>query len=204
MANRPKKWVAVYTRISTDFPREDGQAKALGQYVAGHGFKTVRWYRDKVSGKDVERPAMARLRSDILAGKVSAVLCWKLDRLSRSLRDGMDLLADWTERGIRVVSVAQELDLNATVGKTIACLLRYLVEMERENKNERIRAGIAARKAQGRPIGRPKGLKVKWSKAKRRVDVELAKSLRRQGARVPNIAARFGVSRQAVYQALKE
>lgn len=86
----------------------------------------------------------------------------------------------------------------------VAALLLGVGEMERESIRERIRAGIAARKEAGRPMGRAKGdVNHKWSLAKRRIDPVLAKSLRQQAVPVVDIAQRFGVSRVAVYAALR-
>ena len=201
---RKGKVTAVYTRVSTDAQRDDSQAKALREYTQAHGMGNVKWYRDRISGKDLERPAMKRLQRDVFAGKVGTVIVNRLYRLARNLRDGLNLLADLCDRGIRVVSVCEQLDLNGSVGQIIASVLLGVAQMEREAINERIRAGVAARKAKGLPVGRRKGQRPKWSKAKRKVNAELARSLRRQGVPVRDIAAKFNCSRQAVYAALSE
>ena len=79
-------------------------------------------------------------------GKVKIVVVWKLDRLSRSIVDGLNVLADWCNRGIRVVSVTQQLDFNGTVGKMLAAIFFALGEMEQETRRERQAAGIALAK----------------------------------------------------------
>jgi len=78
------------------------------------------WYEDKESGKILKRPAFDRLQRDIFDGKVKAVVCWKLDRLSRRLVDGVNLLADWCERGLKIVVTTQRIELNGPVGRMIA------------------------------------------------------------------------------------
>ena len=198
------KVVAVYTRVSTGGQRDDSQAKALRDYVASHGLTSVRWYRDKETGAKLDRPAMRRLQADVFAGKVSTVICWRLDRLARNLRDGVNLLADWCERGVRVVSLCEQLDLSGAVGQIVASVLFGVAQMEREAINERIRSGIAARKAKGLPMGRRPGQRPKWSPTKRKVDPALARSLRNQGVPVRAIAERFGCTPQAVYAALRQ
>jgi len=197
------RWTAVYTRVSTDGQRDDSQKKALRDYLKSHGITNVRWYADRVSGKTLDRPAMKAMQADVFGGKVAAVLVWRLDRLARNLRDGINLLADLCQRGVRVVSLCEQLDLNGSVGQIIASVLFGVAQMEREAINERIRAGIAARKAKGLPTGRRPGQCPKWSPAKRKVDVALAKSLRKQGATVADIAQRFGCTKPCVYNALK-
>jgi DNA invertase Pin-like site-specific DNA recombinase len=57
--------------------------------------------------------------SDIFAGKVKTVIIWKLDRLSRNLRDGVNVLADWAEKGLKIVVVTQQLELNGTIGRGV-------------------------------------------------------------------------------------
>ena len=198
-----KKITAIYTRVSTDRQKDDSQQKALKDYIDQHGLGNVRWYRDKVSGNDLKRPGMVRLKADVFRGSVGAIIVWKLDRLARNMKDGISLLCDWCERGVRVVSLQEQLDLGGTVGQIVASVLFGVAQMERENINERIRAGIAARRAKGLPMGRQKGQQFKWSTAKRKVDPELARSLRSQGAKVTDIAERFGCSKQAIYDALK-
>ena len=198
-----KKITAIYTRVSTDRQKDDSQQKALKDYIEQHGLGNVRWYRDKVSGKDLERPGMVRLKAAVFRGSVGTVIVWKLDRLARNMKDGISLLCDWCERGVRVVSLQEQLDLGGTVGQIVASVLFGVAQMERENINERIRAGIAARRAKGLPMGRQEGQQFKWSPAKRKVDPETARSLRSQGVKVTDIAERFGCSKQAIYDALK-
>jgi DNA invertase Pin-like site-specific DNA recombinase len=205
MANaKDGKWTAIYLRVSSTNQRDDSQALAVEQYVSAQGLTSVRYYRDKASGSNLERPAFQRLQADVFAGRVSSVIVWRLDRLARNLKDGVNTLADWCERGIRVVSVSQQLDFNGAVGKMIAAVLLGVAEMERENINERIRAGLAARKAKGLPMGRAKGdVGHPWRLEKRRIDVALARSLRQQGVSCASIASRFGVTRPTVYAALR-
>ena len=156
-----------------------------------------------MSGKDLDRPAMKQLQADVFAGKVAAVVVYRLDRLARNLRDGVNFLAELCERGVRVVSLCERLDLNGAVGQIIASVLFGVAQMEREAINERIRAGMAARRAKGLPMGRRPGVRLPWSPAKRKVNPELARSLKAQGASVKDIAARFGCSVQAVYPVLR-
>jgi DNA invertase Pin-like site-specific DNA recombinase len=114
------------------------QEKALQDYIKNHGLSNVRWYRDKLSGATTKRPGFEKLQRDIkFSGKVGTVLVWKLDRLSRSLKDGVNILADWCDREIRVVAVAQQLDFNGSVGRLIAAVLLAIAQMERENIRER-------------------------------------------------------------------
>ena len=198
------KWTAVYLRVSSANQRDDSQAHEVGRYIDGQGQQTaIRYYKDKATGANLQRPEFERLEKDIFDGRVSTVVCWRLDRLARNLRDGVNVLANWCKAGVRVVSLCEQLDLSGAVGQLVAAVLFGVAGMEREAINERIRAGIAARKAKGLPMGRQRGdVGHRWNLAKRRVDPALAQSLRAQGVSVADIAARFKVSRPTVYAVL--
>src|SRR5262249_1197191 len=129
---------------------------------------------------------------DIFAGKVRTVVCWKLDRISRRMRDGINTLGDWFQRGLKFVSVTQAIELNGALGNMIAALMFGLAEIEREHIRERQEAGIAAyRKAGGKYPGRQAGnTKVK--------DVGRAMELRNRGLTIPEIANAMGVSTASV------
>ncbi|MBI9019615.1 MAG: recombinase family protein [Phycisphaerae bacterium] len=145
-----------YLRVST-FEQESGlasQDKALKDYLAGHGITDVKWYRDRVSGSTTDRPALERLQKDIFSGKIKTVVCWKLDRLSRSLKDGINILTDWIEKDVRIVSVAQQLDFSGAAGQMIASVLFAVAAMERENIRENTKRGLAAAKARGVKLGK--------------------------------------------------
>lgn len=188
------KTTAIYVRVST-FDQEKGilsQEKALKDYVKAQGMENIKWYRDRLSGASLERPAFERLQKDIFNGKVGAVVCWKLDRLSRSLQDGINVLCDWCKRGIRIVAVSQQLDFNGTVGQLIASVLFAVAQMERQNISENTKRGIAAARERG----------VKLGKRPKLFASEII-PLQKKGMTIAQIAAKLGKSRQAIYDALE-
>jgi DNA invertase Pin-like site-specific DNA recombinase len=85
----------------------------------------------------------------IFMGVVETVVVWKLDRLSRRQHEGVNLLAEWCERGVRVVVVTQQIDLKGAVGRLVASVLFGLAEIEQEYRRERQAAGIAVAKQTG-------------------------------------------------------
>nr|WP_075083120.1 recombinase family protein [Mariniblastus fucicola] len=144
------------------------------------------------------RPAFEQLKTAIFNGEVKTVVVWKLDRLSRRQRDGINILADWCEQGVRVVSVTQQLDLSGSVGRIVAGVLFGVAEMELEHVRERQAAGIAAAKKRGvydNLEGRPKGS----TKANPKVAEELAA----QGLNKSEIARALGVHRHTVAKYLE-
>ena len=114
--------VACYVRVSTRRQNDDGQRAEIQKWLDANGIdpKKVTWYADKESGTTMKRPEFDRLQADIFHGRVKTVVLWKLDRLSRRLKDGITTLADWSERNLRVVVTTQQLDFNGSVGRMIA------------------------------------------------------------------------------------
>src|SRR5438045_1701079 len=132
--------IAAYVRVSSRQQKTDSQESEIKKWLEGNGIapEQVQWYRDTETGKTLDRPAFQRLQKDIFTGKVKTVIVWKLDRLSRRLRDGVNLLADWCERGLKVVVVTQQIELNGPVGRMIAAVLLGLAEIELEYRQEKI------------------------------------------------------------------
>lgn len=185
---------AVYVRVSTDDQSTEAQESALRAWLTANGFADVVWYRDVGSGKNLERESMARLKADIFSGKVKTVVVWKIDRLSRNLRDGINLLHDWLEKGVRVISTTQQLDLSGPVGRLMAALLLGLAEIEREYIRERQALGISLARERGVYKGRRCG-------ATKSVPTR-ARELAARGAQRDEIAGLLGVSRRTVYRYL--
>jgi len=187
-------FTAIYIRVSTVGQNESGQKREIEQWLNGNNVdrSKCKWYLDKETGDHLNRPAFERLESDIFNGLVHTVVVYKLDRLSRKLKDGLNVLCDWCDRKLRVVSVTQQIDFNGTVGKMIAAVLLGVAEMEQETRRERQAAGIAVAKSQGKYTGRPKGA------VKLGVDPERAAQLRTKGLKNREIAKAMGVSVSSV------
>jgi DNA invertase Pin-like site-specific DNA recombinase len=134
------------------------------------------------------------LQRAIETGTITMGVVWKLDRLARRQQDGINLLADWGARNIRVVAVTQEIDLHGPVGRMVARVLFGLAEIEWEYRRERQAAGIAVAKARGVYRGRRKGT----TKAK----PQRALALRHTGLTVPEIARALGVGERTAFRYL--
>lgn len=154
------------------------------------------WFVDKESGDTLKRPAFELLQKEIFEGRIHTVVVWRLDRLSRNLRDGLTTLCDWCDRGLRVVSVTQQIDFSGTIGKMIASVLFGVAEMEQETRRERQIAGIAEAKRKGVYLGRKAG-------TTKHCPLQ-AQKLRDQGYTVREIELFLGVSTNTVYQYLRK
>ncbi len=186
---------AIYVRVSTTEQNEAGQRREIERWLAGNGIEDAVWYVDRDTGDNLDRTEFKRMQQTIFNGEVRTVVCWKLDRLSRTIRDGINTLCDWCDRGLRLVSVTQQLDFMGTTGKLIASVLFAVAEMEQETRRERQRAGIEAAKERGEYKGRKPGT----TKAK----PERAVKLREKGLSMEEIATALSVSRMTVHRYLK-
>ena len=180
--------VACYVRVSTAGQNESGQRREIQRWLAGNGINAedVCWYSDQSTRDNLDRPAFRELQRDVFNGEVETIVLWKLDRLSGSLRDGINTLCYWIDRGVRVVSVTQQLDFSGSVGQLVASVLFAVAQMEQETRRERQAVGIAAAKERGVYQGRRRGT----TKAK----PKRARKLRDKGMTIHEIATALGVS----------
>ncbi len=188
--------IACYCRVSSAGQKTDSQKPEIRRWLDGNRIdpSTVEWFEDKETGKTLKRPAFDRLRKAIFAGSVTTVVVWKLDRISRSQRDGVNLLADWCERGVRVVAVTQQIDLGGPVGRMVASVLFGLSEIETEHRRERQAAGIAEARKRGIYRGRKRGTT--------KAPSHRAFELRGRGLSLQEIATALGISRRTVMRYL--
>lgn len=188
--------IGVYIRVSTHSQKGDSQRAAIAEWLDRHGYETahVRWFEDQETGRTLQRAGFQQLQAAIFAGEIRMVVVWKLDRLARSLRDGVNIIADWCQRDVRIVSVTQQIDLSGAVGQLIASLLFGMAEIEHQHIKERQAAGIALARRKGVYTGRKKGT----TKAR----PERARALHEKGLTPREIASALAVSERTVYRYL--
>ncbi|RYE20037.1 MAG: recombinase family protein [Sphingobacteriaceae bacterium] len=139
-----------YARVSTQDQNLDLQLNELTKF----GCTTI--YQEKVSGRNTERAELKKLLLGVRKG--DEVVVWKLDRLGRSLRDLVDLVALLQEKGVDFVSLHDHINTTTATGRFTFNIFASLAEFERDIIRERTKAGLAAAKARGRLGGRPAGL----------------------------------------------
>jgi len=156
--------LAVYMRISSDSQNHRSQQSAIQKWLDKEGYQPeqVRWYVDTETGKTLDRDEFLQLQADIEAGTVQTVVVFKLDRISRKLLDGVRILCDWLERGVRLVITTMQIDLSGPIGQMVATLLFAVAEMENEHRRERQAVGISLARERGAYAGgKPGRTKVK-------------------------------------------
>ena len=188
------KKVACYVRVSTVGQNEKSQIAELESYCAAHGM-SPEFFIDKATGTNLNRPAFEKLEAALFDGHFNTVIVYKIDRLSRNLRDGINTLSDWLNQGVRLISTSQRFDFSGAVGKMMASLLLSVGEMENETRRERQAIGISNAKKNGVYKGRARGA-TKANPAK-------AAKLRAEGKRLNEIAAIMGVGISSVQRYLK-
>jgi DNA invertase Pin-like site-specific DNA recombinase len=188
--------MACYCRISTHRQKVDSQKADIQRWLMGQAVPptTVQWFDDVDSGTTLVRPAFDRMQQGIFLGTITTVVVWKLDRISRRQREGINLLAEWCDRGVRVVVITQQLDLSGAVGRLVAGVLFGLAEIEHEYRQERQAAGIAVAKRQGRYHGRAKGTT--------KAQPTRVRLLHDRGFTVEEIRQVLQISRRTVYRYL--
>ena len=139
-----------YARVSTDDQKLALQKDALTQ--AG----CARILEDQQSGAKAERPGLKAALDYARAGDILVV--WRLDRLSRSLKELIELVTQLEARGIGLKSLHEAVDTSSSTGKLTFHLFGALAEFERNLIRERTQAGLQAARARGRKGGRPKAL----------------------------------------------
>ncbi len=150
------KRVGVYLRVSTGGQTVENQRRELHRVAEQRGWDIVGEYVDHgVSGATAKRPQLDRLCHDVTQGRVDIVAAWSLDRLGRSLQHVVGLLAALAECNVAVYLHQQNVDGTTTAGRAMLGMCAVFAEFERSIIVERINAGLARARAQGKKLGRP-------------------------------------------------
>lgn len=153
------KKAAIYIRVSTEAQEEgysiDAQKEQLTAYCVSRGIKNYDYYIDGGwSGSNIERPEMERLIQEVKDGKISHVVIYKLDRLSRSQKDTLYLLEDlFMPYNVDFISLTESLDTSTPTGRAMIGIIAAFAQLERENIRLRTRMGMLERVKEGYWMG---------------------------------------------------
>lgn len=187
--------VALYSRVSTSEQNASMQLEELRAYCQRRQWDIAEEFTDAgVSGSKESRPALNRLLVDAKRRKFDAVLVYRYDRFARSLRQLVNALSEFDALGIHFVSLHEGVDTSTPNGRLVFGIFASIAEFERELIRSRVRSGLAAARARGKRIGRP------------RVFIDRSKivALRADGLSWAKVAKRLGVGEGTVFRAAQE
>jgi putative DNA-invertase from lambdoid prophage Rac len=194
-ARKPGKMfrAGIYARVSTnDQQTVPLQIRALREYAARRGWTIALQVKEVGSGAS-QRQLREKLLDAARRREIDVVLVWRLDRWGRSVADLLATLQELDHLGVGFISLTEALDLTTPAGRAMAALLAVFAEFEREILRERVRAGLAHARQNGKKLGRPitAGL-----------HAEHVRKLHRAGASKADIARRLQIGRTSVRRIL--
>ena len=193
-STKPTIRAALYARVSTLNHGQDPEVQLheLRAYCERRGLEIVSEYVDKgISGSREQRPALDKLMAVCRKRLVDAVVVYRYDRFARSLRQLVNALEEFRSLGIDFISIHEGVDTSTPNGRLVFGIFASIAEFERELIRDRVRSGLAAAKAKGKRVGRPRVA----------VDVRRIESLRREGRSWADITRETGVSKGTAQRA---
>ncbi len=189
---------AIYARVSTDGQTTDNQLRELREVAGRMGWDIVhRYIENDVSGakgRD-ERPEFDALCKAAIRREFDVVMAWSVDRLGRSLQHLVQFLGEIHAKGVDLYLHQQGIDTTTPAGKAMFQMCGVFAEFERAMIQERVRAGLARARAQGKTLGRPK-VSAKVEKAIR--------AARGAGMGKKRIARKLGVGVSVVQRVVRQ
>ena len=172
------------------------QLVELREYVKRAGWKIYREFVDEgYTGKDTARPAFKEMMDEASRRKFDVLLVWKLDRLSRSLKDLIGTLDELGHLGIDFISYDNKIDTSSPTGKLVFQIIGAVAEFERDIISERVKAGLRNARRKGKRLGRPPVSPM---------TIESAKKLRVEGLSYRKIGKKLGISEGMVRKGMKK
>jgi len=195
-----QRLIAIYLRVSSRQQDTRSQEPDLKRWAEAYADGApVKWYTDKFTGKTMDRPGWRRLEADMIAGNVSKIVVWRLDRLGRTAAGLTALFEDLQRRSIGFEALRDKVDLSTAAGRLMANVLASVAAYENEIRSERIRAGQAVALANGKRWGGSrKGRRLKVTTEQ----VQAIHRLKDEGGKVAAIARATGLSRPTIYNVL--
>lgn len=152
---KPVLRAGIYARVSThDQQTLPMQNRTMREYAARRGWTIALQVKEVGSGAS-QRQMREKLVEAARRRDIDVVLVWRLDRWARSVTDLLATLQELEHLGVGFVSLTEALDLTTPAGRAMAALLAVFAEFEREILRERVRAGLAHARQNGKRLGRP-------------------------------------------------
>lgn len=186
----------AYVRVSTDMQTFENQVFEIRQWCSAHSLDIDRWVSESVSGTvSWEERRLGKVLKKMHRGDM--LVCTEISRLGRSLLMVMAILNHCSSHGIRVSTIKDRFELSDNLNsKIIAFAFALASEIERNLISQRTREALAAKKASGAKLGRPKGSSEKVKKIC--IDREAVERMIAEGMSLSAVAKRYGVHRNTL------
>ena len=145
----------IYARVSTADQTTENQTLELQKVAKRNGWTVGAVFGDQISGAKTDRPALQRLLQGVIRKEFDVVMVWDVSRLGRSLKHLVTLLEDFHAKGVNLYFHQQGIDTTTPAGKMMFQMCGAFAEFERGMIQERVKAGLARAKAQGKKLGPP-------------------------------------------------
>ena len=185
----------LYARVSTqDQQTLPMQNRAMREYAARRSWTVAMQVKEVGSGA-IQRQLREKLLEAARRREIDVVVVWRLDRWGRSVTDLLATMQELEHLGVGFVSLTEALDLTTPAGRAMAALLAVFAAFEREILGERVRAGLAHARQNGKRLGRP---------ATAVQHANQIRKLRGSGLSKSEIARRLQIGRTSVRRILDE
>ena len=154
-----KKRAAIYLRVSTDDQTTENQRQALVEVASRRSWTVVEVYEDQgvsgAKGRD-QRPGFDRMLRDASRRRFDVLAVWSIDRLGRSTAAVATALDDLEAAGVAIYADKEGVDASTAHGRAMLEMASVFARLERSMIVERVKAGMARAKAEGKHVGRPR------------------------------------------------
>ena len=146
--------IALYARVSSNDQTCENQLNELRRYVQARGWDATEYVDTGVSGAKDRRPALDQLMTDARQRRVDCVVVWRLDRFGRNLRHLVTAIEELNAAGVSFISLGENIDTASPTGRLLLGVMGSFAEFELERIRERIHAGLARARRDGKRLGR--------------------------------------------------
>lgn len=187
---------ALYARVSTRDKEQNPETQLLKlrSYAQDRGWQIIREYVDHCSGKDETRPELDILMIDAHKNNFDVILCLRIDRFARSVRNLVNMLYIFEQERIRFVCAEQPIDTDSSMGRFTTQILGAAAELEAELTRERINEGLERARAEGKRLGRPPS----------DVSLDDLLDLLNEGLRPKEVMNKLGIGKSTFYRVMSQ
>lgn len=184
----PTRRAVIYARVSTNHQNASNQLLELRQSADRFGWRVIAELVDDgisgAKGRD-QRPALDRLFQMIQRKEIDVVMAWSIDRLGRSIQHLVSFMTEVQSAGVDLYIHQQAINTATPAGRMVFGIFSSLAEFERDLIRERINAGLARAKAEGKKLGRPSNVNASV--------ITSVRLLRENGHSIHNIARQLHI-----------